>query len=91
MFVPFPAVMKLFASCISGFMGPPVRVLAADIHVPTQPADSGVTRPATRLPVRVATADLPTFNALRRFWCRVWPDAKAGAWRRIGPECLDGC
>ena len=30
-------------------------------------------------------------NALRRVRCRVWPDAKAGAWRRIGPECLDGC
>ena len=30
-------------------------------------------------------------NALRRVRCRVWPDAKAGAWRQIGPECLDGC
>ena len=30
--VPFPAVMQPFASCISGFMGPPIRVLAADIY-----------------------------------------------------------
>ena len=78
----------------AGFISPRLPtsfVLASGFTAHSSPCVSPNARNALWVMTEITPDHYTVINALRRIRCRVWPDAKAGAWRRVGPECLDGC